>query len=808
MSRSVCIHAHFYQPPRENPWLEEIELQDSAYPFHDWNERITQECYAANASSRILDEEGRIVSIVNNYERVSFNFGPTVLSWLEHHDPITYEAIIEGDRRSRERFSGHGSALAQPYNHMIMPLATARDKRAQLIWGLHDFRRRFGRDPEGMWLPESAVDLETLDLMSALGVAFTILAPGQARRVRAKGEREWTDVAGGAIDPTRPYEQRLPSGRSIAIFFYDGPISQGVAFEGLLTSGERFAERLMSGFSEQRDWDQLVHIATDGETYGHHHRHGDMALAYTLQQIENDPETSLTNYGERLGSHPPEMEVEIIENTSWSCAHGVERWRNDCGCTTGGRPGWTQAWRKPLREALDWLRDEITDPFETAAAELFSDPWQARDDYIQVVLDRSSETIDGFLSRCADHKLNPTERQRALKLLELQRHAMLMYTSCGWFFDELSRVETVQVLQYAGRALQLARELFGRDFEQGFLDRLAEAWSNVPEHGDGRRVYETFVRPAIVDLAKVGAHYALSSLFQEDGRRDRVFCYTTESDEYRSEQAGRARLAIGRVRVASTITEESADLTFAAAHFGEQMLTGGVRAHQGMDAHRTMSDEIADAFFKADFVETVRRLDRHFPAGRYSVNSLFRDEQRRILRLILDSTLEHAEEAYRRLFEDYYPLMRFVGELGAPLPKALRTAAEFVIDTDLRRMFESGEITEEETKWRLQAAHDLQLELDAAGLSFALQRSLERCAERLRQTPDDIDAWRALDSAVDLARHMPFEVDFWRTQNMFYEVVQSTDTRTIDHDGEPRKTRSRRIRELGEKLSVRVETVE
>ncbi|MFW6150924.1 MAG: DUF3536 domain-containing protein, partial [Chloroflexota bacterium] len=382
MERYVCVHGHFYQPPRENPWLEAVELQDSAYPYHDWNERITAECYAANGVSRILDAEGRITQIVNNYESISFNFGPALLAWMEGHAPEAYRRILEADRASQERFSGHGSALAQCYNHMIMPLANDRDKHTQVLWGIRDFERRFGRKPEGMWLPETAVDLRTLEVLAELGVRFTLLAPRQAKRVREAGAEEWEDVSGGQVDPKTAYTVRLPSGRSLQVLFYDGPVSRAVAFEGLLSDGERFARRLMDAFGQSEEGAQIGHIATDGESYGHHHRYGDMALAYALHTIEREGLARISNYGEYLEKNPPTHEVEIVENSSWSCVHGIERWRSDCGCSTGGHPGWKQAWREPLRQALDWLRDEMASGYEEEAGRLLKDPWHARDEYI------------------------------------------------------------------------------------------------------------------------------------------------------------------------------------------------------------------------------------------------------------------------------------------------------------------------------------------------------------------------------------------------------------------------------------------
>jgi len=396
MKRYVCVHGHFYQPPRENPWLEAIEQQDSAAPFHDWNERITEECYEPNGRSRILDDEDWIVRIVNNYSRMSFNFGPTLLSWMEALAPDVHGAIIEADRESMERFGGHGSAMAQAYSHLIMPLANERDRRTQVVWGIRDFEERFGRSPEGMWLPETAADVATLEALAAEGIRFTLLAPRQAKRMRKLGEKEW--IEDEDVDPSRAYVQKLPSGRSIALFFYDGPISQAVAFERLLNSGVVFSKRIMEAFSDHRDWPQLAHIATDGETYGHHHRHGDMALAFALERIEAEAGVELTNYGLYLEKHPPEWEVEIEENTSWSCYHGVERWRSDCGCHSGMHGDWNQAWRAPLREALDWLRDELAPVYERKASEVLRDPWSARDAYIEVILDRSEASVGRFFA--------------------------------------------------------------------------------------------------------------------------------------------------------------------------------------------------------------------------------------------------------------------------------------------------------------------------------------------------------------------------------------------------------------------------
>ena len=525
MERFLCIHGHFYQPPRENPWLESVEIQDSAYPYHDWNERITAECYAPNTASRDLDSDGRILGIVSNYARISFNFGPTLLSWMEKHSPETYTAILAADRQSILWRSGHGAALAQVYNHIIMPLASLSDKRTEVRWGIRDFEHRFQRFPEGMWLAETAVDLETLEVLAEEGIHFTILAPHQAWRVRKIGVGRWKDVSGSRIDPSQPYLCRLPSGRSITIFFYDGPISKAVAFENLLESGDTFAARLMTGFSDKSSHPQLVHIATDGETYGHHHHFGEMALGYALNKIEINGLARLTNYGEYLEMYPATHEVHIIENSSWSCIHGIERWKNDCGCNSGADNGWNQQWRQPLRNAIDWLSGQLSAGYEEDMAVYVEDPWEARKDYIHVMLDRSEENAAAFLTRHSHTPLDEDATIAVLSLLEMQRHALLMYTSCGWFFDELSGLETVQIIQYAARALQLAERYCPHGIKANFLKQLAQAGSNIPEHGNGAVIYTKFVDTAMIESIKVGAHYAVSSVFEDYGEETDIFSY-------------------------------------------------------------------------------------------------------------------------------------------------------------------------------------------------------------------------------------------------------------------------------------------
>jgi len=802
MDRYLCIHAHFYQPPRENPWLEAIELQDSAAPYHDWNERIANECYVPNGAARILDGQGRIAKIINNYARISFNFGPTLLSWLDQHAPRTYERILEADRQSQELFSGHGSALAQAYNHIILPLASSRHKGTQILWGVRDFQHHFNRDPEGLWLPELAVDVESLEILSSLGIKFTILAPHQAKRIRHRAWENWVALDGAGIDPTRAYRCNLPSGRSLALFFYDGPISRAVAFEKLLGNGESFAHRLLGGFNDSRPWAQLMHIATDGETYGHHHAHGDMALAYALDYIERNQLARITNYGEYLAAHPPTEEVEIVPNTSWSCVHGLDRWQKDCGCNSGDRPQWAQHWRRPLREALDWLRDELAPRCELAARELVRDLEEARDDYISAVLDRSPASVNAFFARHAVRELDADDQVRALKLLEIERHLMLMYTSCGWFFDELTGLETVQVLRYAGRAVQLAEDLFGPPIEEQFLSRLEQAWSNISGMGNGRDVYERFVRAGMVNLPGVAAHYAISSLFSGYRGRTSTYCFRLDLQESRVLESGKARLALGRARITSRTTRERLAFCFAVLHFGDHNLRAGVCSFPGENAFRVLVQQASQAFQGGDLTECLQGIDRRFQGATYSLKSLFRDEQRRILTRIVETTLGEAEAACRHVYEHHAPLLSFLAELRAPLPGLLRSTAEAVLSSSVERALAEPEPDLERVRALLDTAARQHISLDAAGLEVALRQRLNAAVEQWARKPADLHALELAESVASVARVVPFEVNLWNSQNVYYELVQAVSAQARLRPGNGADELLERLASMGERLGL------
>jgi alpha-amylase/alpha-mannosidase (GH57 family) len=770
MDRYVCIHGHFYQPPRENAWLEYVEWQDSAYPYHDWNERVTAECYLPNTSSRILDKNGFIGRIVSNYARMSFDFGPTLLDWMEKNNAEVYRQIIEADRQSSITFSGHGSAMAQAYNHIIMPLANYRDRYSQVLWGIRDFEHRFGRKPESMWLPETAVDLETLDIMAEMGIKFTVLAPHQAARVRQIDAPNWKNVPDASIDPTRAYVVNLPSGRMINVFFYDGPISHDVAFNDVLKNGEVFIKRLAGAFSDKRKQPQLVHIATDGETYGHHHRFADMALAYALHRIEDEHPVKITNYGEFLEKYPPTHEVEISEKTSWSCVHGVDRWWSACGDTAGSanHPEWNQEWRTPLRNAFDFLRDTLAPKYEEKAGLFFKDAWAARNGYIDVILDRSPESEEKFLREYASRELNGDEKITAIKLLELQRHAMLMYTSCGWFFDEISRPEPVQVIQYAGRVVQLANELFGENIEEDFLKILEKAKSNIPEQGSGRSIYEHLVKPSIADLTKVAAHYAISSLFSEYSAENDIFCYTVKNEDHRTMDCGEARLETGRARVTSKITGEGGIYSYGVFNPGNRDISAGVSSKLDEEAYNKMVQELSLVCSAADNNEVMQMLKDNLGGAGYSLKSLFRDEQRRVLRQILESTMADMEKAYRQLFEYHYAPVHFLSELGGPIPHVFNVTAELIINLNLHQAVRSDAIDAETIKNMVATAARWQVELDADGIAYDLKKTLENMIASLAAGPADAKKLKDLLAAVAMAKNLPFPVDMWKVQNIFW----------------------------------------
>ncbi len=772
VEKYVCIHGHFYQPPRENPWLEYVELQDSAYPYHDWNARITEECYRQNAASRILGPDKRIIEIVNNYESISFDFGPTLLYWLETHAPDVYAMVLEADRRSREKFSGHGSAMAQAYNHMVLPLANVHDKETQVVWGLEDFRRRFQREPEGMWLPETAVDISTLEVLAGHGIKYTILAPRQAKRTRKlTGGRRWRDVNEGDLDTSIPYICSLPSGKQMVLFFYNGPVSHGIAYGGLLHSGDNFARRLIESFPQDNEQTPLVHVATDGESFGHHHHHGDMALAYCLHHIRANNLANITIYSEYLEKHPPEYEVEIWENSSWSCVHGVERWRSNCGCAADHTHSGQQQWRAPLRQAFDWLRDKLATVYENRMAAYHPDPWRLRNEYIRVINDRSRENVNGFIAQAAGRELDHHDKVTFLKLLEMQRNGMLMYTSCGWFFDNISGIETVQVMMYASRAMQLCHEIQNWNLEPEFKDMLQNAPNTKRPYANGREVYEAFVEPARVDLHRVGAHFALSSVFEESSEeRIDIYCYSAAIEDFEHAEAGVQVLTTCRTRIQSNITFEQYAVDSAVLYLGDHHLFAAVQGRMADEQFKRIRQDLVKAFRKGDSNDVMRLMNTAFEGKNYSLTHLFKDQQREILNLLLESTWEEIESSFRHIYEHNYAIMHMIRNMNMPLPKALSAPSEFILNEDICAAIQADHMDLRRLRDLADEVERLSLSLDRERLSFEGSRKINSLASSWQETPEKLDLLSSMERGLEILRLLTPEMDLQHAQNVFFTI--------------------------------------
>jgi alpha-amylase/alpha-mannosidase (GH57 family) len=687
MGVAVCIHGHFYQPPRENPYLGTIERQPEAAPFHDWNERIHHECYRPNAFARVLNDRGEVIDIVNNYAHISFNIGPTLFRWMERHDPETYQRILEADADSCQRFNGHGNAIAQVYNHIILPLANERDKRTQIRWGKADFVARFGRQPEGIWLAETAIDYPTLEALADEGFKFTILAPSQAQRCRPISHDapapDWHEVGGGQIDPTRPYRCFLPSRdaqgdrRYVDIFFYDGPISRDMGFNDVLSASQHFTGRIGQAVRGDHRPHQLISVATDGETFGHHRGGAEKTLAYAVTQSFPQQGWTVTNFAHYLHCTPPTWEVELKTVTAWSCSHGVDRWQDDCGCGGGGL--WHQRWRRPLRDTLDWLRDAVAEIYTQVGARFFRDPWEARDAYVQLLGDRSDASVKRFLSAHQSHRLSRAEQVTALQLLEMQYHALLMYTSCGWFFEELSRPEGTQILRYAARAIELAGEVAGVELETTFVQKLALALSNISEFATGAGVYRHLVLSAQVSQEQIAAHYAMGSLFTRFHRDQALYCYSIHQQDYQIQRLGALSLAVGQVQITSNITHERTTLSFAVLHLGGWDFHCCIQTFRRRLAYQRAKDAVFAALTQASAAQTMVAISREFGDRAYSLQDLRAEERHRIMQKLSQGTLQRLDQLYTQVYRDNYGLLRAFHRDGIAVPQELQVAAEVAI---------------------------------------------------------------------------------------------------------------------------------
>ncbi len=854
----VAVHGHFYQPPRENPYLDAIERQPGAAPFHDWNERIHWECYRPNAFARVLNNRDEVVGIVNNYEYFSFNIGPTLMSWLERHDVEVYQRILEADRLSCDRLNGHGNAIAQVYNHIIMPLANDRDKQTQIHWGKEDFRSRFGRDPEGMWLAEAAVDYATIEALIAEGIRFIVLAPSQAQRCRPLPNNEnphpeWYEVGGAQIDSTRPYrcylkdsqESRVNGQESIVngqeslvkpyidIFFYDGPISRDMGFSDVVYNSSRFTGRIGSAVRGDHRPAQLISVATDGETFGHHKKGTEKTLAYAF--IEEFPRQgwTVTNFAHYLSLEAPTWEVELKPITAWSCAHGVDRWQDDCGC--GGEGGvWHQKWRRPLRDALNWLRDNLVEVYEEYGRQLFGDPWQARNEYIEVMRDRSPANINRFLSRHQTHKLTAAEQVEALRLLEMQRHALLMFTSCGWFFEEISRPEGTQIMRYAARAMELAGDVSGVQLEKDFVKRLGLAPSNVETFKHGGEIYRQLVLTAQIGFKQVAAHYAITSLFGQGDRKPtethnsscklphphqkRVYCYTANELDYQMQRLGSLTLAMGQIKLVSEITWESEHLVFAVLHLGGWDFHCCIQPFEGRLSYSQLKEKLFGALEQASAAHIILAMMQLFGEEPFSLQNLFAEERHRIMRLLSEETLSRLNELYTQTYRENYGVMMAFHRDQLEVPQELQVAAEIALGhrcmMTLRSLEQDIAEPEESANYLVELeaiakeAKQLHCQLNIYDGKLMLEQLILRSLWQLLHDPNgtfNADIQR-LESLIDIGYYMNIGICLERSQELYFSCLH---TEILPHCAATLASgkdtdQCRHLLKLGEKLAVDV----
>ena len=812
----LTIHGHFYQPPRENPWLEAIELQDSAAPFHDWNERINNECYNPNSVSKIVDSRNKILDVVNNYSLMSFNFGPTLLSWMENYAPLAYERVIKADMESVHSHNGHGNAIAQVYNHIIMPLANENDKITQVVWGIKDFESRFGRKPEGMWLAETAVDDESLRVLIENGIKFTILSPYQALKIREIGQhgeqKDWTDVSWGNIDPARSYRYFLKSApeKFIDLFFYDGAISKSVAFDEILKDSNKFVKRLREGCSDNRNYPQLINIATDGESYGHHTKFGDMALSYVLEVRAKEEGFTIVNYAEYLEKYRSNFEVDIKQSSSWSCFHGVGRWKEDCGCSTGGHPGWNQKWRKPLREALDYLRDELVVIFEKEGKHYFTNPWDARNKYIEVVLDRNELTIKNFQKRNFVADLSEEDKVKAMELLEIQRQAMLMYTSCGWFFSEISGIETTQILKYSARAIQLARVFSKKDIEKHFLELLAEAKSNFPEFGTGKDIFEKFVKPSTVTIRQIASLWAVSSLYQDFEEEEDVYCYKIKKHSYKTIQKGTAQFVMGHIEIQSRITLQKSNVMFALMQYSGGDFHCAIKEFSDDDEYINIQKELFKTFMLNPLTEIIRALDEYFGKEYFTLKDIFIEERRKILEVMLKGKMNKFAQSYQEMYTEGKSSIYHMQNLGLSVPDEFKLAAGYTLSKQFNDLIvhSSGFIDHE----IIQKAMDINFETKKIGIKIdkkatntIFSQKISQNISRLAQNLEIQQAEVTLE-LFDNVEKLELDIDIAESQNIYFNKIFSQLKRVIENMNKSSNSTDKKfiimLLDIGQKLNI------
>ncbi len=784
----VVIHGHFYQPPRENPWIEEIETEPSAQPFHDWDTRIAAECYTPNSCARIYDSADRILDIINNYEYISFNFGPTLMSWLESHAPLTYQRILDADRRSQFRL-GHGNALAQAYNHAILPLLLPRDRETQIIWGLKDFEHRFGRRAEAMWLPEAAVNYPTLASLVDHGMKFVILSPQQAQRVRPITGGSWAPVQAHTLDTTQAYRCFIPDTAGdpdkrnyIDIFFYNGEVASEISFGDLVKDSYRLAARLTEPFSPKITRPQLLHVATDGENYGHHKKFGELSLAHALMHALPQSGFAVSNYAAFLEAAPPRMMVELTlgdrgEGSSWSCPHGVARWKEACGCATGGPPEWQQKWRAPLKKSFDFLNSRLAGIFEQEGEKYFRDPWAARNAYIDVILKRQQEVIERFFAHEARPGLSREDWVSALRLLEMERHALLMYTSCGWFFADLAGLETLQVLKYAARALQLGQYFSKEALEPAFLELLEPAASNNPAEGNGRQVYERRIKPAIVDFGKIVNHWVISWL-KNRGRQcpARVYHFKVESLGHEVQTQASIDFAAGRLRLTSGITLAVRNLAFFTAYLGSYLYRTQVRRDLEPTEFMALQRELFGVLEAAP-ENLIPLMAKRLGEDYLTVHDVFQEEKESVFRDLLLPNHEEAVAVVAHHFTGAKPLLKAIAHEGLPVPRLYRALGEITLNRKLVELLQTMEPEPElfaasgELQELVQDAALMGLKLESGQGARILQGLLGHHLGKLAADLSEKNA-QHLNKFLVLVRRIPITLELTESQNFFFALME------------------------------------
>lgn len=798
VKRQVIIHGHFYQPPRENPWTGRIDRQNSAAPYHDWNEKITSECYFPNSCSRRLDGYGRITNIVNNYSRISFNFGPTLLSWLEKKHPSLYGKIVEADALSAEYNNGHGNAIAQVYNHIIMPLASERDKRTQVEWGIRDFKRAFGRDPEGIWLAETAVNLETLSVLADFGVRFIILSPDQALEVRPlAGKGKWEDVSDGSVKTGRVYRCRTgaAAGGSINVFFYDGPVSRDVSFNHLLRSGDLFGDSLESSFD--RCGGDLVTVATDGEIYGHHEPFADMALAYLFDSGLETRGLRVTNFGAYLDGHVPEHEVRLKpgsggEGTAWSCSHGVGRWKEDCGCNVNAPDGWNQKWRKPLRDSLDSLNEKLAEIFEREAGKLVSDPWKARNDYIS---SRSGGYENGreFIRQRALRPLSKEEEARLLKLLESQRFAMYMFTSCGWFFNDISGLESGQIMKYAAMAIEMGGGDKAEALEKELVEGLSGAKSNIEEIGSGADIYDAAKKYSSVTPSMIAGQFAISSNLGCPGASPEIFGYTIRELEKKVRPIGGLTVASGLIESRAPVTGEASVAGYFLMTRGDIQIICLVKELEGPEGFAEINGKLSSLSPDTEKQDLVKFAVDNFGGYVFSLGDLFMEDRTLILSAITERKIESLEPMIKELYFENMEFLRLISESSLQPADIIEVPAKNYLQRKLIRETKAWKMSLDPADTKgiretLSEADYLGIELDVSEVSAVFSDFLLGRAEKgsIERRPD---LSKAMASFMDHCEEIGVELDIQLLQNRVFDIIKhlfgNAESSGAEKHGEP-----------------------